>query len=218
MRSRKTWREKEHPIQSEKFKDRIIFMSAFNDIEWKQNDENCISIAEKVKNYAFHKDIQHSWNRFYAQKENWNSAADEMVPRFKETCYSYFPTYQCIETRNLEAEEKKKNILHFNGHLMNTELLFQTIHFLNQLSIQFGLTEEEQGRVKFCGQQDVNKITTGKNTTVDIFSHNSIWKQNAQERFELRSADRQRNSSHKFAKKLTSNIMLQSGKKVQNST
>ena len=27
-------------------------MSMFNDIEWKTNDENCISNAEKVKNYA----------------------------------------------------------------------------------------------------------------------------------------------------------------------
>ena len=38
--------------QPEEFKDQIIFMSMFNDIEWKTNDENCISIAEKVKNYA----------------------------------------------------------------------------------------------------------------------------------------------------------------------
>ena len=29
-----------------------IFMSMFNDIEWKENDENCISNAEKVKNYS----------------------------------------------------------------------------------------------------------------------------------------------------------------------
>ena len=37
-------------IQPEEFKDRIIFMSMFNDIDWKKNDENCISITEKVKN------------------------------------------------------------------------------------------------------------------------------------------------------------------------
>ena len=28
-------------IQPEEFKDQIIFMSMFNDIEWKTNDENC---------------------------------------------------------------------------------------------------------------------------------------------------------------------------------
>ena len=39
-------------IQSEEFKDRIIFMSMFNDIGWKTNDENSISNAEQVKHYA----------------------------------------------------------------------------------------------------------------------------------------------------------------------
>ena len=37
-------------IVPENFKDRIIFMSMFNDIEWKKKDDNCISNAEKVKN------------------------------------------------------------------------------------------------------------------------------------------------------------------------
>ena len=36
----------------ENFKDRIILMSVFNDIEWRKNDENCVSNAEKLKNYA----------------------------------------------------------------------------------------------------------------------------------------------------------------------
>ena len=41
-------------IQPEEFTDRIIFMSMFSDIDWTKrgNDENCISSAEKVKNYA----------------------------------------------------------------------------------------------------------------------------------------------------------------------
>ena len=34
-------------IMPEDFKDRIIFMSTFNDIEWKKNDEKCISNAKK---------------------------------------------------------------------------------------------------------------------------------------------------------------------------
>ena len=34
------------------FKDQIISMSMFNDIEWKKIDENCISNAEQVKNYS----------------------------------------------------------------------------------------------------------------------------------------------------------------------
>ena len=38
--------------KTQNFEDWIIFMSMFNDILWKTNDENCISNAEKVENYA----------------------------------------------------------------------------------------------------------------------------------------------------------------------
>ena len=39
-------------IKPEDFMDQIIFMSVFNDIEWKKNDEDCISNAEEIRNYA----------------------------------------------------------------------------------------------------------------------------------------------------------------------
>ena len=39
-------------IKPEDFKDRIIFMSMFNDIVWKRNDDHCISNAEEVKHYT----------------------------------------------------------------------------------------------------------------------------------------------------------------------
>ena len=58
-------------IQPEDFMDRIIFTSMFNDIEWKKNDENCISNAEKVKNYAM-RFLQGHW-RFLGRgsEEKW---------------------------------------------------------------------------------------------------------------------------------------------------
>ena len=39
-------------LELENFKDRVMFMSMFSDIEWKKDDENCISNVEKVKNFA----------------------------------------------------------------------------------------------------------------------------------------------------------------------
>ena len=41
-------------FEPEDFKDRIIFMSMFNDIEWTKrgNTETCIFNSEQVKNYA----------------------------------------------------------------------------------------------------------------------------------------------------------------------
>ena len=49
-RSRWTWRSR--TSNQENFKVRIVFMSMFNDILWKADDENCISKAEKVKKCA----------------------------------------------------------------------------------------------------------------------------------------------------------------------
>ena len=58
-------------------------------------------------------------------------------------------------SRGILKTKKGKNTIHFNGDSTNTELLFQTVHYVNQLSIhgavvnwckQFGLTEEEKGR------------------------------------------------------------------------
>ena len=80
-------------IQPEEFKDRIIFMSMFNDIEWRTNDENCVSNAEKVNNYAMRFSQGH-WVQgrkrsgmailLTLKKGEWYSAANKMVQRFKE--------------------------------------------------------------------------------------------------------------------------------------
>ena len=70
-------------IQPEEFKDRLIFMSMLNDIEWETNNENCISNAEKVKNYAMRVSQGHwtflgpgseeKWygSSYHAQKGQW---------------------------------------------------------------------------------------------------------------------------------------------------
>ena len=42
-------------IKSEEFKDRIIFMSMYNDIGWSQGEENfkkCVSNSTEVRDYA----------------------------------------------------------------------------------------------------------------------------------------------------------------------
>ena len=84
----KDWARKNN-IQPEEFKDRIIFMSMFNDIDWsrRKNDENWILNAKKVKNYAMKFSQEHwtflstrseeKWYRSssYAQKGEWDSLA-----------------------------------------------------------------------------------------------------------------------------------------------
>ena len=65
-------------------------------------------------------------------------------------------------------QKKGRSTIHFNGDSMNTELLFQTMHSVNQLSVygvvanwcyKFGSTEEEKGR---AGTPVDNKILTRK--------------------------------------------------------
>ena len=159
----------------------IIFMSMFNDVEWKTNDENCFSNAEKVKNYAMRfsqrtLDILGSrvgrevvWKFFLrSKKENGiNSTANKIVQRFKEIGHLVLKKYQCFETFSWS---KKKG-----GELVS--------------SIRFD--RRRKGTNEFsCGQEDCDQFETGRSTTLGIPSDNSTWKQNARKRFELRSADR----------------------------
>ena len=71
-----------------------------------------------------------------------------------ETGHPVFNSISAL-SRGVLQQKEGKNSIQFNGDSTNTELLFQTIHSVNQLSIhggvvnwchQFGLTEEEKRR------------------------------------------------------------------------
>ena len=105
--------------------------------------------------------------------------------------------YQCFESWNLQ-EKKGKSTIHFNGGSMNTELLFQTVHSVNQLSIYGAVANwchqfdrRRTGTSQYsCGQQDVDQVETERSTTLGITSDTSNWKQDARKRFEHRSIGR----------------------------
>ena len=74
-----------------------------------------------------------------------------MVQRFKETGHLVFKSTSAL-SRGILKQRKGRCTIHINGDLKNTELLFQTVHSVNQLSVygavanwcyQFGLTEKE---------------------------------------------------------------------------
>ena len=69
---------------------------------------------------------------------------------------SCFQKYQCFESWDLEAKERQTYHSLQERDSMNTELLFQTVHSVNQVSVygaltnwcyQFALKEEDKGRV-----------------------------------------------------------------------
>ena len=75
-----------------------------------------------------------------------------MVQRFKETGHPLLKSISALSRGILKNKGKDTTL--FNSDCTNTELLFQTIHSVNQLSIygavanwcqQFGMTEEEKG-------------------------------------------------------------------------
>ena len=153
-------------IKPEEFTDRIIFMSMCNDIDWSKrgNDGTCISSASKGNAMKF---LQGHWTfsgpgsekKWYGgsphpPKGERDSTANEMVQRFKETGHLVFKSTSAL-SRGILKRKKQFETIHFNGDSSDTELLFRTIHFGNQLSIygavanwcqQFGSTEEEKGR------------------------------------------------------------------------
>ena len=70
-------------------------MSMFNDIEWKKNDDNCISNAEQVKNYSNRFLPRHGffWSRFGkevfdghcdSQPTKWYSNSEILVILFSQ--------------------------------------------------------------------------------------------------------------------------------------
>ena len=186
-------------IKPEELKDRIIFMTMFNDIDWsnRKNDENCISNAQRVKDYAM-TFLQGHWTfpcrgseerwygkSCYALKGEWDSTANKMVQRFKETSHTVFNRISAL-SRGILKKKKGRDTIHFTGDSTNTELFFQTIHSENQLSIygavanwwqQFGLAEKENVPNKLFVDKNDEKCTFWRSTTFGISSAKGIWKQ-----------------------------------------
>ena len=94
-------------------------MSMFNDILWKTDGENCISNAEKVRNYAM-KFLQGHWTFLgpgseegwygdsHDQKGQWDRTANKMVQRFKETGHPVFKSTSALD-RGILTQKRGKN-------------------------------------------------------------------------------------------------------------
>ena len=57
-----------------------------------------------------------------------------MVQRFKETGHIVFKSISAL-SRGIFKQKKGRFTIHFNGDSVNTEILFQTVHSANQLSV-----------------------------------------------------------------------------------
>ena len=114
-------------IEPEKFTDRIIFMSMFNDIDWtrKRNDGICISNSEKVKAYEKRFSRGH-WTFLGPGDEKSfkeDSTATQMMERFKDTGHPVFKSISAL-SRGILKKKFNRDTIHFNADASNTEFLF----------------------------------------------------------------------------------------------
>ena len=113
-----------------------------------KNDENCISNAEKVKNYSKRLQPGH-WTFLGSGSEKrwccsshdgqWDRTANKMVQQFKETGHPIFTVTSALSRGTLK-QRKGKCTIHFNGDFRNTELKVQTLESVNQVSIYAAVT------------------------------------------------------------------------------
>ena len=120
-------------IKPEEFRDRIIFMSTFDDIDWTKTGKDgiCISNSEsqriREEILARTLNFSRSWvgmrsgmNIFLLSKGEW-AMADKMVQRFKESDH---PVFRSISALSRGILKKGRDNIHSNGDSANTELLF----------------------------------------------------------------------------------------------
>ena len=91
-------------------------MSVFNDIEWKKNDEQCISNAKNVKNYS-KRFLPGRWTflcpgsekKWYGSSYDgqWDRTANKMVQQFKETGHPIFTATSAL-SRGMLTQRRGK--------------------------------------------------------------------------------------------------------------
>ena len=119
-------------------------MSVFNDIGWKKNDDNCISNAEKVKNYT-KRFLPGHWTFLGpgSEKKWYGSSYDGQLGPYshqngtaiQRNWSSYFHSHQYFESRNVETKARQMYHSLQWRFFMNIDVLFQTIHSVNQVRI-----------------------------------------------------------------------------------
>ena len=98
-----------------------------------------------------------SVKRWYGDSQGgqWDCAANTMVQQFKETGHPILTITSAL-SRGILRQRRGKSTIHFNGHFINTELLFQTVHSVNQASVypagtnwccKFALKKEEKEHI-----------------------------------------------------------------------
>ena len=159
--------------EPEQFNDRIIFMSMYNDMVWREkgNTEKCEFNSRTVANQArrFHRGqwsflgpgSEKEWCGTYSDKLDgkWDEMAEQMMLNFSEAAHPIFPATSALERGELKSKGGGKKTIHFNGSEENIELILRTIISANQLTIYEAaadLCRELPKHSRASGKPDVN--------------------------------------------------------------
>ena len=128
----------------------IIFMSMFDDIMWRENDntEECAQNDKEISKYArrfprgrwsfLGPGLEKTWYKTCSDRPNreWDRTAAMMILHLvTETGLPVFRASSAIERGELDIREYGKKYTRFSGNDRNIELLFRTTKSVNQLSI-----------------------------------------------------------------------------------
>ena len=147
-RSRTWWLKIQ--CELEQFPGRIIFMSMYNDIVWRERKNGKLHIANSpiladyarrfshghwlVVSWAW---IRKKWNGIHTYKpyRKWHRDAEDMMLNLSESAHSVFRGSSALERGNLKNKGKGKLSFHFCGDDKSVEAVLRTIISVNQLSI-----------------------------------------------------------------------------------
>ena len=151
----------ENRIRPKVFKDRIIFMSMYNDIDWTTDGhlEKCVSNFIEVKTYAnrFWKGhwsflgpgTRETWYGTHTFKPNglWNQCSEMIMLHLRERGHLVFRATSALDRGSLKSKKGGKLSIPYNGALSTAELSFRTVISVNDLSVHGAISDrcEETG-------------------------------------------------------------------------
>ena len=131
------------------FEGRIIFMSMYNDIIWRErgntekSETNSVTVANYVRRFPHGRwsflgpGSEKKWYGTCSDKpdEKWDKTAERMMLNFAESGHLVFRATSALERGELRSKVKGKKSIHFNGSEETIELILRTIISVNQLSV-----------------------------------------------------------------------------------
>ena len=153
----------------EQFQGRIIFMSMFNDIVWRiqDNEKECIADAALVSVFAKRFPAGH-WSFFRPGSETkwysthngrpqgeWDRVAELMMIKFRESGHPVFRATSPLSRGTLKSKGGGKLSFHFCADGDTIETVFRTIISVNQLSIYGAVSD-------VCEEYSTCQISTGR--------------------------------------------------------